>query len=188
PVPSSGPISILVRMRPGTRLSGPRFGAGAGGGLLLAATMLLALPIGRRHGRGAAIRFAATAGAAVAGQQGLVAAALRRQARAGGPGALSAVDLLTLSRGLAAALLAGLVASGVRRRTGYAAWMGWTALAAGSILCDWLDGPIARRLGSSAAGAVFDLETDSWLTLTAALAGVAWGGLPAFWLAAPASR
>jgi phosphatidylglycerophosphate synthase len=175
-------------MSAATRASAPRLGAGVAGGLLVATTLLLALPIGRRHGRGAAMRFAATAAGVVVCQQALVATALRRQARRGGPGALSAVDLLTLSRGLAAALLAGLVASGVRRRTGYAAWTGWISLAAGSVLCDWLDGPIARRLGSSPAGAIFDLEADSWLTLTAGLAGVAWGDLPAYCLAAPASR
>jgi hypothetical protein len=38
-------------------------------GVLLATTLLLAQPIGRRHGRAPAMRFAATAAGAVAGQQ-----------------------------------------------------------------------------------------------------------------------
>jgi CDP-diacylglycerol--glycerol-3-phosphate 3-phosphatidyltransferase len=96
---------------------------------------------------------------------------------------------VTLSRGLAAAVLVGLVASGVRRRSGFAGWLGWSSLLYGSIVCDWLDGPIARRLGmTSELGAVLDLETDSWLTLAAASSAAAWGGLPAYCMSAPLAR
>src|SRR5207237_4058617 len=56
------------------------------------------------------------------------------------------------------------------------------------IACDGLDGPIARRLGTTPAGAVFDLEADSWLTLSTAAAAVAWGDLPRYCLAAPLAR
>jgi phosphatidylglycerophosphate synthase len=131
---------------------------------------------------------AAGAGAAVAVQQALVALAVRRQASAGGPDGPGVVDLLTLGRGTAGAVLAGLVASGVRDRGGLAGWTGFVALCGGSVLLDWLDGPIARRLGTSPAGAVYDLESDSWLTLAAGAAATAWGGLPAHCMAAPAVR
>jgi phosphatidylglycerophosphate synthase len=117
-------------------------------------------------------------------QQALVAvAAERKTAR------LTCVDALTLSRGWAAGLLVGLLASGVRRRNGFAGWMGWGAMVYGSIVCDWLDGPIARRIGATSdLGALLDLESDSWLTLAAGASATAWGGLPAYCLAAPLGR
>jgi len=76
----------------------------------------------------------------------------------------------------------------VRDRRGVAGWTGWLALCGGAVLLDWLDGPIARRLGTSPAGAVYDLEADSWLTLSAAAAATVWGGLPARCLTAPVLR
>jgi CDP-diacylglycerol--glycerol-3-phosphate 3-phosphatidyltransferase len=110
-------------------------------------------------------------------------AALRKGAR------LTPVDAMTLSRGLAAAVLVGLVVSGVRDRRGLAGWLGWISLVYGSIVCDWLDGPIARRLGmTSELGALLDLESDSWLTLVSALSATTRGGLPAFCMAAPVGR
>src|SRR5438309_1624759 len=166
----------------------PRISPGVAGASFAAAVALLAVPIARRYGRGPAARFAAGSAAALAGQQALVAAALERQERAGGPGRLSAVDLMTLSRALAAAVLLGLLASGARDRAGLAGWTGWLALFGGSVVCDWLDGPIARRVGTSSAGVVFDLEADSWLTLSTAAAATRWGGLPAYCLAAPVVR
>ncbi len=48
-----------------------------------------------------------------------------------------------------------------------------------AIPADWLDGPLARRLGPGAHGEILDLEADSWLTLGSAIAAAAWGGLPA---------
>jgi phosphatidylglycerophosphate synthase len=96
---------------------------------------------------------------------------------------------MTLSRGFAAAVLVGLVASRVRRRSRFAGWLGWSSLLYGSIVCDWLDGPIARRLGmTSELGALLDLESDSWLTLAAASSATARGGLPAYCMAAPLAR
>ncbi len=110
-------------------------------------------------------------------------AASRKNAR------LTPVDGMTLSRGFAAAVLVGLGVSGLRRRTGLAGWLGWSSLIYGSIVSDWLDGPIARRLGTtSELGAVLDLESDSWLTLVAASSAAAWGGLPAYCMAAPLAR
>jgi phosphatidylglycerophosphate synthase len=173
----------MRRARPTTRIS-----SGTAGAALATAAVLLAAPIARRYGRRPAARFAAASAGALAGQQALVALALKRQERSGGPGRLGVVDLMTLSRGLAAAVLLGLLASGVRHREGLAGWTGWLAVCTGSIACDWLDGPVARRLGTTAAGAVFDLETDSWLTLCTAAAATAWGGLPRYCLAAPVAR
>jgi phosphatidylglycerophosphate synthase len=70
-----------------------------------------------------------------------------------------------------------------------AGWLGWISLVYGSIVCDWLDGPIARRLGmTSELGALLDLESDSWLTLTSASSAATLGGLPAFCMAAPVGR
>jgi CDP-diacylglycerol--glycerol-3-phosphate 3-phosphatidyltransferase len=102
---------------------------------------------------------------------------------------LTLVDVMTLSRGFAAAVLVGMVTSGLRNRNGFAGWVGWGSMIYGSIVCDWLDGPIARRLGvTSELGALLDLESDSWLTLAAASSATAWGGLPAYCLAAPLAR
>src|SRR5437879_6623853 len=128
--------------------------------------------------------FAVGSVAAILAQQSLVAlAASRKNAR------LTPVDGMTLSRGFAAAVLVGLGVSGLRRRTGLAGWLGWSSLIYGSIVSDWLDGPIARRLGTtSELGAVLDLESDSWLTLTAASSAATWGGLPGYCLAGPLAR
>jgi len=48
---------------------------------------------------------------------------------------------------------------------------------------DWLDGPLARRAGTTAMGARFDLEADSLLTLGAAIAAVRRGAPPVALLA-----
>lgn len=95
-----------------------------------------------------------------------------------GPERATLADTLTLVRAAVAALLAGLVVSGVRDHTGLAGWLVFgTALLAATAL-DWLDGPLARRLGPTRLGAVLDIEADSWLTLWCAAAAAAWGGLP----------
>src|SRR6184192_2907479 len=74
----------------------------------------------RRYGRRAGTRFAAGSMLAMLAQQSLVGmAASRKNAR------LSAVDAMTLSRGVASAVLVGLLVSGVRRRNGLAGWLGW---------------------------------------------------------------
>jgi phosphatidylglycerophosphate synthase len=147
--------------------------------------------VNRRYGRAAGWRFGAGMGAALLGQQALVGLALKRAiaAREGSnPHRLTAVDAITLSRGGSAALLLGLTASGVKDRRGLAGRLGWIALIYGAILTDWLDGPIARRLGTSEAGATFDIEADSWLTLCSSAAAVTWGGLPKYVVAPPLIR
>src|SRR2546430_15719363 len=88
---------------------------------LLAASAAPALVIRRRYGTRAGARFAAGSMLATLAQQSLVGmAASRKNAR------LSAVDAMTLSRGVASAVLVGLLVSGVRRRNGLAglAWWG----------------------------------------------------------------
>ncbi|HZT96512.1 MAG TPA: CDP-alcohol phosphatidyltransferase family protein [Chloroflexota bacterium] len=101
---------------------------------------------------------------------------------------LTIVDLVTLSRGVPAAILTGTIFSGVRDRRGTAGWLGWLAILYGAIACDWLDGPIARRRESSRMGAMLDIEADSWLTLCTACSGVAWGELSPTVVAAPLLR
>jgi phosphatidylglycerophosphate synthase len=82
----------------------------------------------------------------------------------------------------------GLIASGVRDRRGLAGSLGWIALLYGAIVSDWLDGPIARRLGTSDVGAMFDIEADSWLTLCSSMAALTWGGIPAYAITPPLAR
>lgn len=127
----------------------------------------------RRHGTPAAARFAVVALLVLGVQQALVAVGLHRLR-----GRLAWVDCLTLSRGLSSAMLAGLVAAGVRDRATGSARIAFAALLYGEILTDWLDGPLARRVGSSELRETFDWESDSLLTVCAAAAAVGWGDLP----------
>src|SRR5437588_12900107 len=62
------------------------------------------------------------------------------------------------------------------------------ALLLGCTVCDWLDGPLARRLGPTPLGAALDLEADSWLTLWGAAAAYRLGGVPGPSLLPPALR
>jgi phosphatidylglycerophosphate synthase len=157
-------------------------------GGLLAWCALLSMTIERRYGRTAGRRFRRGMAAAVALQQFPVWLAVRRSARNGKAHRLSVVDAMTLSRAATGALLTGLVMSGIRDRRGMAGWLGWLAVLYGAILCDWLDGPIARRLGSSEIGAMFDLEADSWVTLCTSAACVTWGELPLYVMVSPLAR
>ena len=101
-----------------------------------------------------------------------------------------AVDALTLSRGLCAAIVAGAAASGVRDRRGYAGRIAWPLALCGATLTDWIDGPLARRRGRgpSRLGRVLDLELDSWLTLATALAAARLGTLHPLCLITPSLR
>jgi phosphatidylglycerophosphate synthase len=102
--------------------------------------------------------------------------------RMGGGAVLTPANLLTLGRAGAAAMACGTAFSGLgRRSTLIALLLGCTAL-------DWVDGPLARRMGPTRLGAVLDLEADSWLTLWGAAAAVRAGGLPGVVLLAPALR
>ena len=156
---------------------------------LLGCTLPLALIVKKRYGGAAARRFGAGMTAALLGQQVLVSLALNRQIQEGAVRhRLSIVDGITLTRGATGALMTGLVAAGVRDRRGRAGRLGWIALLYGAIVSDWLDGPIARRLGTSEVGAMFDIEADSWLTLCSSTAAVTWGGLPTYVIAPPLAR
>ena len=151
---------------------------------LLAATVPPTAGMWRRYGRSAAVRFASGSLAAMLSQQTLLGIAVKRKRAR-----LTPVDAMTLSRGVAAALLVGLVVSGVRHRSGFAGWLGWCSMVYGSIVCDWLDGPIARRTrATSDLGKVLDLESDSWLTFAAGVSAITWGGLRTYCLAAPVVR
>jgi phosphatidylglycerophosphate synthase len=157
--------------------------------LLLATLLQLGLTwpatglIRRRYGGRSAHRFAIGTASTLLLQQGATGMLIGRRGHR-----LTPVDLMTLSRGLAASLLCGLIASGIRDRGGRAGWMGWLSILYGAILCDWLDGPIARLLGTTETGAILDREADSWLTLCAAGSAAAWGELPVHVAAAPLLR
>jgi len=169
---------------------GPRSRFAVTTGLLLGSTLPPALALSRRYGRAAGWRFEAGAGLSVLVQQLLVGVAFRRHgSRAeAAPHALSPVDVFTLSRSTAAALMVGLLAGGITDRRGRAGWLGWIALLYGAIVSDWLDGPIARRLGTSEVGAMLDIEADSWLTLSSSAVAVTVGGLPPYVVAPPILR
>lgn len=105
-----------------------------------------------------------------------VAAMIRRI----GPEKHSLADIITLSRGVSAALLAAIVISGTTDRAGPSGWLAWLLVLYAATVSDWVDGPLARRAGPTLLGGVLDIEFDSWLTLWSGIAAVAWGGLP--WL------
>lgn len=155
--------------------------------LLLGTAAPVTKTMGRFYGPDAERSFAAGVAGTLLVQQGLVALAIRGP-EGQEPHRLTLVDSITLSRGAGAALLIGLLASRIRDRRGVAGWVAWLALLYGAILCDWLDGPLARRRGTSSVGALLDMEADSWLTLSAAAAAVAWGELPALVVAPPILR
>jgi phosphatidylglycerophosphate synthase len=50
--------------------------------------------------------------------------------------------------------------------------------AAWGVSVDTFDGALAKRMGPTRAGPTLDIESDSWLTLCAAVAAVCWGRLP----------
>jgi phosphatidylglycerophosphate synthase len=140
--------------------------------------------IARAYGPRRAARYATGLAAALAVQH----VALRAAMRATGTREASPGDLLTLGRATGGAVLAGLVAAGVRDRAGAAGRLGWLVALLGATLSDWLDGPLSRRAGPTRLGRVLDLEADSWLTLWAAAGAVAWSGLPRWCLLPPLLR
>jgi phosphatidylglycerophosphate synthase len=150
----------------------------------LAAAVPPALVLALGYGVAAGVRAAVAMLMIFAAQDGLT-TWLRRRV---GPEQPTLADALTFCRAAAAMVLAGLVASGVQDRQGVAGWMGWAAMVLGATVCDWLDGPLARRLGPTRAGGALDIEADSWITLWSAVASVAWGGLPWWVLVAPVIR
>lgn len=138
------------------------------------------LIVSRVYGRGPAARFIVGMVSATAAQHVLIAAVRARV----GKEHWSAGDILTLGRFTTAAVLAGLVASGIQDRTGAAGWLSWLSTLFAASMTDWLDGPLARRAGPTKLGAVLDIEADSWLTLWSAVAAVRWGDVP-WWCVVP---
>jgi phosphatidylglycerophosphate synthase len=140
---------------------------------------------GRRRG---ATFIAMTLGSFLV-QQVLIARALARRDD-GEPDDLDAVDALTLSRGLAASIVAAAALAAPRDRRSYAARIAWPLALSGSTLSDWIDGPLARRRrrGPTRLGRVLDLELDSWLTLATTFAGTRLGTLDAICLVTPSLR
>src|SRR5260370_11036230 len=89
----------------------------------------------------------------------------------------SLADVLTLSRAAIGAVLAGLVASGIRDRTGMTGRLSWSMILLGATVLDWLDGPLGRRPGATRVGGALDIEADSSVTLVSATSAVALGDL-----------
>src|SRR5256885_11046871 len=158
---------------PGTILAPSFAGVGRGWiritGVGVVAILLASVPFakdGRR--RGASFVVAALGSFLI--QQVLIARALTLRDE-GQPDDLDAVDALTLSRGLAASIVAAAAIAGPHDRRRYATRIAWALALSGSTLTDWIDGPLARRRGPTRLGRVLDLELDSWLTLATTLAG-----------------
>jgi phosphatidylglycerophosphate synthase len=151
-----------------------------------AAIVLASAPFAK-DGRRRGAMFMSTALGSFLLQQALIARTLARRPE-GEPDDLDAVDAITLSRGLAASIVAASALAGSRRS--YAAKLAWPLAVIGSTLTDWIDGPLARRRGRGATqlGRVLDLELDSWLTLATTLAGTRLGTLDAPCLITPSLR
>lgn len=163
----------------------------AGGGvrrLLWWAAALLGLPAGAlaglSQGPAALVRFGIGYAVGVACAWLLVWLLTQRTE----PEQPTLADLLTLMRWMAGALLLGSVTLGLAGGSGPMAWLAFAAALLAATVTDWVDGPLARRLGPTALGAALDIEADSWLTLWCAGAAVAWGGLPWLCLAPPLLR
>lgn len=101
----------------------------------------------------------------------------------------SAADGVTLCRGAVGAHILGLTAASFRDRKALAGPVCWAPLLTAVTVADWADGWCARHIGPRQMwGAAFDLETDSWLTLCSACAGVRIGDLPRYVVVAPLLR
>ncbi|MGI8912326.1 MAG: CDP-alcohol phosphatidyltransferase family protein [Chloroflexota bacterium] len=138
----------------------------------------------RAYGGWPATRYLAGFAAARGAQQ-VALGVLRRRV---GPEPSSEADLFTAARATCGAVLAGILVSGVRDRTGPAGRLGYALSLVGATALDWLDGPLARRAGATRLGSALDIEADSWLTLWCAAGAVTWGGLPRWCLLPPLLR
>lgn len=150
----------------------------------LATGVSTGIVIGRSYGLRSTIRYLAGLTLALTIQRIFLSAMMRKT----GARQASLADILSLSRAAIGAVLAGLVASGIRDRTGMAGRLSWSMILLGATGLDWLDGPLARRAGTSRLGGVLDIEADSWLTLWSAASALAWGDLPRWCLLPPILR
>ncbi len=150
----------------------------------LATIVSTGLVLWRTYGLRLAFRYLAGLILALAVQRVCLSAMMRKT----GAQDASLADVLTLSRATTGAVLAGLVVSGIRDRVGRAGRLSWWMILLGATICDWLDGPLARRVGATQLGSALDIEADSWLTLWSAASAVAWGDLPRWCLLPPILR
>jgi hypothetical protein len=72
--------------------------------------------------------------------------------------------------------------------TGRGRGTAFVATLIGSTILDWLDGYLGRQFGESGCRGRVDIEIDSWLTLSTALAAVRLGRLPWVCLLPPLAR
>lgn len=142
------------------------------------------LAIWRVYGMMATMRYLAGLALAMKAQRAFLAAMMHKT----GPKQVSLADVMTLSRAATGAMLAGLVASGIRDRTGLAGKLSWSLILLEATAIDWLDGPLARLIGPSQLGGVMDIESDSWLTLWTAISAAEWADLPRWCLLPPIIR
>lgn len=142
------------------------------------------LAIWRVYGMIATMRYLAGLSLAMKAQRVFLATMIHKI----GPEQVSLADMMTLSRAVTGAILAGLVASGIRDRTGLAGKLSWSLILLEATAIDWLDGPLARLIGSSQLGGVMDIESDSWLTLWTAICAAEWADLPYWCLLPPIIR
>src|SRR5260370_4999035 len=150
----------------------------------LATAVSTAIVIGRIYGLRATIRYLAGLTLALTAQHSFLSAMMRKT----GAQQASLSDVLTLSRAAIGSVLAGLVASGIRDRTGMTGRLSWSMILLGSTVLDWLDGPLARRAGATRLGGALDIGADSWGPLCAAARAGACGGLPRRCLLPPTLR
>ena len=147
------------------------------------AAALIAPFVWRSDGPAAAGRL----GAAMALGAGAQAAFVARMRRRLDAAMLAPADAVTLIRATAGTALLALVAGVGRDRTGVCGKIAF-GLLVGAVVTDSIDGRLARRNGPTRLGAVLDIEADSLLTLGAAAAATAWGGLHWAALLPPALR
>jgi phosphatidylglycerophosphate synthase len=169
-------LHLSARLRVGTPWAGWLLAQ-----LVAAAPVSLALAISSGDGTRTPWYLAALAAALVVQQLFIV--AMRRRI---GPETPSPADYLTMARAAIGATLAALVVVGFSQRLSLTGVLAWVGALVGATALDWLDGPLARRLGATRLGAVLDIEADSWLTLWCAAGAVAWGDLP-WWVVVPAA-
>lgn len=149
-----------------------------------ACALPVSLLLWRRAGAGRAARgVAAYTGAVVVELAGLAALARRTGCERSTP-----ADGITLLRFAAGNSLCALVTAATRAPERSVQLTGWWTAVAAATATDWMDGPVARRHGTTRLGAVMDIEADSWLTVWTAAAAVRWGGLPVACLAPPVLR
>lgn len=150
----------------------------------LATVLTTSLAIWHIYGMLATLRYLVGLALIMKAQRAFLAAMIART----GPRQASLADVMTLSRAMTGAMLAGLVASGIHDRTGLAGKLSWSLILLEASAIDWLDGPLARLSGPSQLGGVLDIETDSWLTLWTAISATVWADLPRWCLLPPMLR